>query len=332
VTLNCTCTWVQFTDYFSGDVAEILIFNRGLTADERATVNGYLNGKYALVPPVPATPTNLAASAVAPSQVLLTWDATLNAGATRFGIERLNATNFNYEELGEVSCATSYLDTNAAPGTTCYYRMRAINTDQWTPYSSPAEATTPVSGPLVPFRSLAAWLRADNGMWFSTNATPVAFWPDLSGNEYHARQAWVPGQPMWVPGTNGHRPTLQFNGTNTTASFPSFENEAAEVFVVLQTTGATNDLHSLWDFGGPDGYTPKGYPNTDGSISDNFGSDTIYNLGVPSQPLNQYHVYEVASELDNWEAWINGQLLYQISETSFDTVDFSRGMVLGSST
>jgi fibronectin type 3 domain-containing protein len=327
---DCFYWWVPETGFFSGDIAEVLVFNRGLTSDERAVVNDYLNGKYSLVPALPATPSNLVASAVSPTQVVLTWDALPNAGATRFSIERLNTTNLTYEELGVVSCATSYLDTNAAAGTTGYYRVRAINTDQWTPYCPPAEVTTPVSGPEVPFASLTAWLRADNGIWFNTNGMPVAFWPDLSGNENHASQSMLADQPVWVPGAAGHRPTLYFNGTNTSTTLPSCLGGAAEAFVVLETS-VTNQFHSLWTFGGPEGYSPEAYPNVDGSISDNFGSDTVYSLGVPPQPLNQFHIYEAASELDNWQAWMNGQLLYQTSETSFNTVDFSGGMILGSS-
>ena len=36
---------------FEGDIAEVLVFNRALTAGERTTVNGYLDGKYGLVSP-----------------------------------------------------------------------------------------------------------------------------------------------------------------------------------------------------------------------------------------------------------------------------------------
>jgi len=39
---------------------------------------------------------------------------------------------------------------------------------------------------------------------------------------------------MWIPGGNGQRPTLQFNGANTTAAFPPCLAGAAEAFVVLQ--------------------------------------------------------------------------------------------------
>lgn len=42
--------------YFQGDVAEIMIFNRQLSNAELLTVGNYLNGKYAVVPSLPAPP------------------------------------------------------------------------------------------------------------------------------------------------------------------------------------------------------------------------------------------------------------------------------------
>ncbi len=54
------------------------------------------------------------------------------------------------------------------------------------------------------------------------------------------------------------------------------------------------------------------YPFYDGSsysIYENFGSSSQspYYLGVPAQPLNQFHIYEVAAaQSGDWYAWING--------------------------
>ena len=45
--------------YFAGDIAEVLIFNRMLTANERTTVNGYLDSRYRLYPGISIiSPTN----------------------------------------------------------------------------------------------------------------------------------------------------------------------------------------------------------------------------------------------------------------------------------
>jgi len=323
--------WTTFNSYFAGDVAEVLIFNRGLTSSERLTVNAYLNGKYSLVPAVPATPSNLVAMAISPTQVALTWDEPLNGGATQIGIERLVSGNSTYQLVAQVNMGTSYIDTNAAPGTMYYYRVRAINIAQWSGYSAEAQATTPATGSNLPFTALAMWLKADVGLWQGGTNTPVNLWQDASGNNNHATQWSVANQPTSVAGAIGDRPAVWFNGTNSFLNLPTIWNgvNAAEAFVVLKvTTNHPSSFQSLWELGG-DGNDPEAYPNTDGSIADDFGSTTMQSLGIPAQPLTQYHVYEVSSQQDNWAAWINGNLLYQTSETGFNTISFAAGMQLG---
>ena len=88
---------------------------------------------------------------------------------------------------------------------------------------------------------------------------------------------------------------------------------SGEAFAVLK---ATHIPGSLWSFGScwwnaEAGVAPPLYPDVDGSLTEDFGSANMHDLGIPVQPLNQYHVYEVSSQTNNWAAWINGELLYQ---------------------
>jgi hypothetical protein len=101
-----------------------------------------------------------------------------------------------------------------------------------------------------------------------------------------------------------------------------------EAFVVLKSS-VTNQFHALWDFGAYTWFTPKAYPNTDGSINDDFGSSSIYQLGVPPQPVNQLNIYEVSSQLDNWQAWLNGATLYHTPETAFNNVSINTTILGG---
>ena len=326
----------QFTEYiafeesyslfFEGDIAEVMVFSNQLSTADRETVSSYLNGKYSLVPAVPAPPTNLVATAISPTQVSLSWDEHLNGGVTRVSIERLDA-NWNYQVIAEVSDATSYMDTNATPGTTYYYRVRAINIAQWSDYSKVAQTQTPVQGGSVPFGSLKLWLKADSGLLRDAPNTSINLWADQSGNGNHATQPVKAAQPVWVPGALGDHPAVQFNG-GSAFKVPNFLNGlgSAEAFVVLKVAGTSG---ALWEFG--DAPNPNAYPAADGSISDDFGSTTVQSLGIPPQPLNQFHVYEVSSQRNNWQAWINGCLLYQTSETSFNSVSFAAGLTLGAS-
>src|SRR2546425_863675 len=98
---------------------------------------------------------------------------------------------------------------------------------------------------------------------------------------------------------------MRFDGANYNFSLPNVLNGAtqAEAFIVLK---ATNDLPSsprgLWHFGTSQGY----YPNTDGRVLDDFGSGSQWDLGNPAQPVSQFHLYNVSSKANGWNAWING--------------------------
>jgi fibronectin type 3 domain-containing protein len=108
--------------YFSGAIAEIMIFTNELTATQRQGLTAYLNNKYGIEPAVPATPSNLVAHAIAPAQISLTWDAVLNDGATQIGIERSTASNGVFQVIAQIPGATSYVDTtNLAPGVTHFF-------------------------------------------------------------------------------------------------------------------------------------------------------------------------------------------------------------------
>jgi hypothetical protein len=81
----------------------------------------------------------------------------------------------------------------------------------------------------------------------------------------------------------------------------------AEAVVVLKVaTNVPAVTRSLWKFGTYGATTS--YPNSSGQINDDFGNNAMRFVGIPAQPLNQYHVYDVASAPNLWSAWVNGIL------------------------
>lgn len=94
-------------------------------------------------PAVPAAPSNLSASAIATTQIDLSW--TDNAdNETGFKVERSWRTNGSYEEIATVGTdITSFNDTTVSKGSTYFYRVRAANAVGDSPYSNEANATTP---------------------------------------------------------------------------------------------------------------------------------------------------------------------------------------------
>lgn len=297
---------------FAGDVAEVLIFNRTLAADERVAVNGYLNGKYGLVSAVPPTPTNLLAKAVSTNQISLTWSQALtNGGATRVSIERSLTSNGVFTAVAQVSLATSYVDTNLMAGTNYYYRLRAANLTQWSGYSTLASATTLTNGASVPFEDLLLWLKADAGLTQIGTNTAVNVWADQSGRDNHATQPTAANQPAWIAGALNGLPAIRFDGVNSYLGTTNFlkGTTGAEVLAVLKV--AANPPPSprfLWWWGT---ISWVAYTTTSGEIVEGFGTLTPYNIGAPAQSLTQYHLYDVTGSSGNWGAWINGMLLQQ---------------------
>jgi len=118
--------------YFAGDVAEVMIYNQPLTLEERDAVGNYLSTKYnlsqsALDHSAPATPTNLAATAVSPTRLNLSWSRA-SSNETSFRIERKWGTNGVYQLIATTGPGTTTcLDTSAIPTNTCFYRVKAHN-------------------------------------------------------------------------------------------------------------------------------------------------------------------------------------------------------------
>ncbi len=297
--------------YFDGDVAEVVIYDRVLSTAERNAVSYYLNSKYALVAATATTPSNLMAQAVSASQVSLKWDGALDQGATRVSIERKTGMGGTYAVVAEVQNTSSYIDTGLSAGTTYYYRVRAANFVEWTAYSNEADATTAVGGVDLPLTNLRLWLKADTGpAQVGTNA-PVNFWEDQSGRGNHAMEIYTSGastRPTWVAGQINNRPVVRFDAANDFLNLPNLLNGTtqAEVFVVLKADVAyPGTIRGLWKFG-TDNSSWVRYPNTDGSIWEDFGSTANYAMGVPAQPLTDYHLFNVSSGSGLWTARLNG--------------------------
>src|SRR5258706_15815925 len=145
----------------------------------------------------------------------------------------------------------------------------------------------------------------------------MATWPDSSGWGSDATQTSANRQPIYRSNVINSYPVVHYNGSSHNFNLTNFLNGAtgAEAFVVLQATSANPvSNRSLWQIGSAVDWTfiiGNLYPGTGGNINDDFGSTMIQHEGVPGQALTQYHVYEVASQSNNFAAWINGVLQYQ---------------------
>ncbi|TAL02033.1 MAG: hypothetical protein EPO07_07745, partial [Verrucomicrobia bacterium] len=105
----------------------------------------------ATLPPPPAAPTNLVATAASYSQINLTWsDASTNED--NFLIER-STNNVDFTQIGSVGAGvTAYSSTGLNASTLYYFRVRAGNTGGNSAYSTVASATTLAAPPGLVWR------------------------------------------------------------------------------------------------------------------------------------------------------------------------------------
>ncbi len=131
-----------------------------------------------VVPPPPATPSNLTATATSTTQVNLTWTDNAN-NETGFTIERALVTGGvpgTFTAIDGVGAnITTYNDPTVAANTTYAYRVFAYNLGGNSQPSNVAIVTTPLPGPVAPSNLTATVL---------TNPTRVQLsWRDNSNNE-----------------------------------------------------------------------------------------------------------------------------------------------------
>lgn len=295
--------------YFTGDIAEILVFNRLLSDEEREAVGLYVNSRYGLVSALPASPSHLLAQGVSTNQVSLTWDFDLNATATRFVIERKDAASTSFHWVATVRDALGYLDTGLVAASGYNYRIKAVNDAGESAYTPAITVFTSTNGLAIPMANLKLWLRADSGTAGAGTNRFLNRWLDQSGNGNHANQNTLAYAPLWVANATNGRPAIRFDGVNDSLSIPNVLSGAthAEVFVVLKVaTRYPTAGKALWRYGASSTYTY--YPDTGGAIKDDFASSTLHNVGVPTQPLDQFHIYDAVSAAGLWQARINGVL------------------------
>ena len=306
---------------FAGDIAEVMVFNKVLTTDERDGIGSYLNQKYCWLTNTPPVPIGLQAQAIATNEVSLSWSNGPDNNATVYKIERKTGSG-NYCQIVSVRDSTSYLDTNVVAGTTYTYRVKAWNYAGESVYSAEVTVTTPADGIGLPISNLRVWLKADAGVVRQNTNNGVGIWFDQSPNHFDATQS-IPGdQPLLVTNALNGKPVVRFDAITTFMNWQDFltGTTQAEVFVVLKAaTNRPSGTRQLWIQGGSSqGYGSVSYPETNGTIHEDFGSKSnAYNVGLPTQPLTQFHTYEVSAQTGNWTAWINGELQATYSSTVY---------------
>ncbi len=127
-------------NFFSGDMAEVQIYNAALGDNDRTNLEVSLKCKYNLSGgTVPAPPAGLTATA-GNQQILLNW--TLTLGATDYNLWRSTNSGSTYQQLASGLTNSSYVDTDVDNGQIYFYQIAATDSCGVGP-NSPAAPTAP---------------------------------------------------------------------------------------------------------------------------------------------------------------------------------------------
>lgn len=219
--------------FFTGQIAEIIVYNTALSTSQRQSVENYLIGKYSLggsPPTLPALTLSPQYASAAAQQIVTitapvgaTVSYTLNSGPSIF-----------YTGPFTITSTTSINATESLPG---FQSPSAIS---GTIEIDPNAANVLQSG-------LQLWLRGDLG---APSSGAVQTWFDLSGNQMNATQSNSSFRPTITAGPNGLN-ALNFSGSQwlQLASSNGFSNltQGGTFFIVTKPAPeSTGNYRMLW--------------------------------------------------------------------------------------
>lgn len=165
-------------NFFTGDIAEIIIYDEALSGSQRQSIRSALYGKYGLAGgAAPSTPTG-----VTTSQSLVQWEETV--GAASYEVSRATSPDGPFEVVASGLKTSSWVDPEVVAGGTFYYTVKATNAVGTSPASEPAKAVIPVlpaNGRVIineiHYNGLNNAVRSDFIELYNYKSTPT----DLSG-------------------------------------------------------------------------------------------------------------------------------------------------------
>lgn len=298
--------------YFSGDIAEIIVYDQMLNPFTRGRVLAYLASKYSLTGVKYPAPGNLTARAATSYQVNLSW--TKVRPDTSYTLERKTGAG-SFQAVLTTSDAT-YADDHLTANTTYDYRLHATAADGDSSYSNVATVTTAPLFLALPQSGLRLWLTPDSA---TADGTGVTTWHDMSGSGNDAIQANSSLRPQLVTNQINGRPVVRFNGTSQHLTLPFLTNgaTAGDLFVILRAQTPTGVDRSLFSLSGR-----TLYPAAGGDIADSFGASADHSVSLSGADLTQVHIYNATSTSGEWTARLDRQALYT---TASNTVTMGSG-------
>lgn len=267
--------------YFTGDIAELMVFPEVLTSSDRRALYAYVNGRYFNRPPPQSVP-SLSAPVILHGQAIQSSWSYAGLDLVRIRVERSTDLT-TWALVGEYQDERVFSDQGLTLGVAYHYRARAEGMGGESAWSDPVMVTMPAT-PTV-FDRMRVWLRADLGTerFANTGGLADAVWRDQSGrgndaSEYTANSATVATELAF----NGQS-VLKFHGTG----FFRLPNclsgmTAGELLFVARSHAPAGADNGFMEFSG--GQTSR-FPGANGRWYDGFGLSTASESDVSRSPL-----------------------------------------------
>ena len=190
---------------FTGQVAELVLYDRALLDCERDRIVAELGTRYGVdvnglnAPGCepPTAPTGLTATTVNASTLDLAWtDASGNVDG--FLLERRLGSTGTFQEIAELGAGyTAYSDEGLSAGIQLCYRVASFNANGASSYTPVQCATTSPPPPPIDVPSQGLRLRLVANQLTLPDGAGVEVWPNLSGSEGNATQAHPSKRPSF---------------------------------------------------------------------------------------------------------------------------------------
>ena len=219
-------------NFWWGDLAEMIIYERAVTDSERTQIEAYLAQKYRPYVPAATTPRITPPGSVFAGSTTVALFA--QAGATiRYtldGTEPVESSPLVYSEPLTISATTTV-------------KARAFKPDSNLEPSSVATATFIEAADAPLADHLVLWVRADAGL--ATDVTYSTVWADQSEQRNHLIQGSGTSLPVLVQETATGLPVLRFDGTSDFLKFTTRLTTIRTVFWVVKDSATVSSTPYL---------------------------------------------------------------------------------------
>ncbi|HRW93899.1 MAG TPA: hypothetical protein P5560_13180 [Thermotogota bacterium] len=200
--------------YYTGDIAEVIVYGRAITDSERREIEAYLAGKYGIevsgggagvaAPTVPVPADGASGVEQVPT---LSWTHDNSAGGITYDVYL--GTSATPPLIQEGLTAKEYQASGLESGVTYYWKVVAKDAEG----EAGSETWSFQTAVEIPFseEGLQLWLAADKIEGLADGAA-VGTWNDLSGNGRNAVQGSATLKPVYKTGVINGKPAIRFSG------------------------------------------------------------------------------------------------------------------------